>query len=101
MKPPPPLTLLPPGHEWRVIVASDWHPLTGWQCVAASGEGDWRRCGEPSVATCETTDIGTQSRHAHGETRCADHIGSIRWVDGDRVMQWRAVRVGVTTNERG
>ena len=91
MKPAPPLTLLPAGREWRVIQAPDYRVMTGYMCNASDDEGGWLRCGLPCVATRETTDTGRLTKNLYGEPRCERHLGSIRWVEGDRVMQWRAV----------
>lgn len=92
MKPQPPVELLPDGHEWRVITVEDWWPTRGYalQCRAGIG-ADFEMCGKPSVAASSTTLEGHTTVRRQGVPYCADHIGSIRWVDGDRVMQWRAV----------
>lgn len=96
MKPQPPASLLPDGHEWHVIVAPDWRAMPSGRryiCVFQRGFGSQDVCGEPAVAVCAMTLLGRPSNRTDigGEPFCDAHMGSIRWIDGDRVMQWRAI----------
>lgn len=95
MKPAPAAELLPTGHEWRVIAPDDWWPLAGLKCRAGIDD-EYAMCNEPSIASSSTTLDGRSTARSQGVPYCAEHIGSIRWIDGDRVMAWRAFPIEVT-----
>jgi hypothetical protein len=71
---------LPAGWTWHVVHRDDWTVADRGPCWAETGEH--RRCGQRAVAA------DLNGRHPRGY--CAQHLGWHRWVDGDRVMAWRA-----------
>jgi hypothetical protein len=83
--------LLPPGHEWVAVPASGWavvQPPRKLKCLYGKTSGSVEPCLAAAVATCGTSDDGRAVKTPTG--RCIAHIGAIRWIDGDTVMQWRA-----------
>ena len=93
MKPaPPPLSLLPAHHEWRVIPAIGWEIATRpHHCLYDVGIDRRLSCGEPAVAVRTLTNNDKPRRDLAGY--CAGHLGSTRWIAEGRVWQWRAVAI--------
>lgn len=85
MKPQPPADLLLRNQQWTVVEPEDWRIADG-QC------GDWD-CREPAVAAELLNHHRVRGDEEPGPQwvrRCDQHLGTIRWRDGDAIKAWRA-----------
>lgn len=90
-KPAPPRKLLPKGHEWRVVEAPHWTVESYGRCTFNVGLDKYQGCGGWAVAVEREPKKARYDRFTTGLTsRCAEHLGSIRWIRDGVVYQWRA-----------
>lgn len=81
MKPSPPDSLLLRNQAW-IVVEAPWGVLTGslQNQFLCSGY----RCNQVGVIFClDETKFFT-------EALCVEHMGSHRWIEDGKVMQWKA-----------